>query len=340
MDIRGTDPTTIFSVIFYSVVCVMGLLGNGLVIYVVLNYSSMKTPTNLYLVNLSIADSLFLITLPMFITLMLLQHWIFGPVLCVLFNFVDNLYKSAGAYTLVALSGDRYLAVCHPVSAARYRTSKYICIIIAGIWTVAIAIGLAPAFHSTLNQAKDIPCGKQCHIIYQPKSINFIYTACSIVFGFLLPVIAICCFYSLLVTRLSTSGAKIQATGGASGDRRRTQNRKVTRLVTLVIAVYSICWLPFWTVQGYVLYVSISVELTGAHTPMTPLMRDLFIVASVLRYVNSMVNPLLYTFTNEHFRKSFMGALQCSRDHQSPPDDDGRSHINEHRVPLTSRRID
>jgi hypothetical protein len=334
MNIRATDPTTICLVLLYSVVCVMGLLGNGLVIYVVVKYSSMKTPTNLYLVNLSIADALFLVSLPLFITLMLLHHWIFGSVLCVMYNLVEYVYKSAGTYTLVALSGDRYLAVCHPVSAARYRTTQNIGIIIAGIWTIAIAIGLAPAIHSVLIQAQAIPCAEQCHIVYYPRSINTIYTVCSILFGFLFPVLSICIFYSLLVTRLATSGAKLQA---AQGEKRRTQNRKVTLLVTLVIAVYSVCWLPFWAVQGYVLYVTISVELTGAHTPMSPLMRNLFLAASILRYVNSMVNPLLYTFTNEHFRKSFVGALRCLRDNRhSVREDDGRSHIDGTRIPLTS----
>ncbi len=110
MTIRSTDATTIFLVIFYSVVCVMILLGNCLVIYVVLRYSSMNTPTNLYLVNLSIADTLFLVSLPLFITLMLLQHCIFGSVLCLLYNLVDSGYKYAGTYTRVALSCDRYLA--------------------------------------------------------------------------------------------------------------------------------------------------------------------------------------------------------------------------------------
>lgn len=42
----------LISMIMYTVVCVIGLFGNTLVIYVVLRFSKMKTVTNLYILNL------------------------------------------------------------------------------------------------------------------------------------------------------------------------------------------------------------------------------------------------------------------------------------------------
>lgn len=42
--------------ILYGIVCCVGLCGNSLVIYVVVRFSKMQTVTNLYIVNLAIAD--------------------------------------------------------------------------------------------------------------------------------------------------------------------------------------------------------------------------------------------------------------------------------------------
>jgi hypothetical protein len=42
--------------ILYGIVCCVGLCGNTLVIYVVVRFSKMQTVTNLYIVNLAIAD--------------------------------------------------------------------------------------------------------------------------------------------------------------------------------------------------------------------------------------------------------------------------------------------
>ena len=47
--------------IFYALICVLGLCGNTLVIYVVLRYSKMQTVTNLYIFNLALADECFLV---------------------------------------------------------------------------------------------------------------------------------------------------------------------------------------------------------------------------------------------------------------------------------------
>ena len=325
MDIRGKDVTTIWNVTVYAIVCLIGLLGNGLVIYVVMRYSSMKTPTNMYLVNLSIADALFLISLPMLITIMLLHHWIFGTIMCKLYNTLDSINKFAGTYTLLALCGDRYLAVCHPVTAAHYRTTRYISIIIVATWIVAILLVLPVFIFSIVLPSSRVPCGFGCIIMWPGNYhvANAIYAVCQITLGFILPVILICILYSLLVVRLSKAGARLQA---AAGEKRRTQNKKVTRLVTLVIVVYIVCWLPFWCMQIFFLILGLKEINLGSQMEV---LLQLNMAVSILRYVNSMVNPLLYTFTNEHFRHSFIGALKCAHDHhQSPPEDDGRSHIN------------
>lgn len=46
----------LISTILYAVVCIIGLFGNTLVIYAVLRFSKMKTVTNMYILNLAIAD--------------------------------------------------------------------------------------------------------------------------------------------------------------------------------------------------------------------------------------------------------------------------------------------
>ena len=47
-------------VVTYGLMCIVGLIGNGLVVFVILRYTKMKTVTNMYILNLSIADFLFM----------------------------------------------------------------------------------------------------------------------------------------------------------------------------------------------------------------------------------------------------------------------------------------
>ncbi|XP_009875573.1 PREDICTED: somatostatin receptor type 4-like, partial [Apaloderma vittatum] len=59
----------------YALVCLLGLLGNSLVIFVILRYTKMKTATNIYLLNLAIADELFMLSIPFVATSAALHHW-------------------------------------------------------------------------------------------------------------------------------------------------------------------------------------------------------------------------------------------------------------------------
>ncbi len=60
----------------YGLMCIVGLVGNGLVIFVILRYTKMKTVTNMYILNLSIADFLFMNGLPLIMTTVITKHWV------------------------------------------------------------------------------------------------------------------------------------------------------------------------------------------------------------------------------------------------------------------------
>ena len=69
------------------------------------------------------------------------------------------------------------------------------------------------------------------------------FTFYSFVLGFALPLLLILVFYILVIVKLKTVGPKNKS------KERRKSHRKVTRLVLTVIAVYVLCWLPYWMTQ-------------------------------------------------------------------------------------------
>lgn len=77
------DKTSSVVITFiYFMVCAVGLCGNTLVIYVILRYAKMKTVTNIYILNLAVADVLCMMSLPFIALQLALVHWPFGEVLC------------------------------------------------------------------------------------------------------------------------------------------------------------------------------------------------------------------------------------------------------------------
>lgn len=257
----GTKPLTAKEVVLatiYGLICLAGLLGNGLVIVVVLRYASMKTATNIYILNLSIADLLFLVGLPLIMTTALARGWVFGRLLCKAYMVLQCINTFTGSLTLAVLSYDRYLAVCHPVTSRRYRTTRYAVIAVLVTWLVS-AVAIFPIVHyANVVSMSNVTVTATCTTTWLRRH-GAIFVSYNFIFSFFAPVLLICVFYALLIIRLRairkrttkhTRGGQ-QGTSGASGV--LPTRRRITRMVTLIIAVYIICWLPYWSFQLYII---------------------------------------------------------------------------------------
>ena len=291
----------VLTLFMYGLICVVGLVGNGLVIFVITRYTKMKTVTNMYILNLSIADLVFLLGMPMIMTTYINKGWLFGFACCKIYYMLTCINMFTGSFTLTVMSGDRFLAVCYPINSMRYRTPKYALIVIALTWIVSFLVMLPVVLYAqTIHKGDD---HYSC-VIKWPSKANQgskIFTFYNLVLGFVLPVLLISVLYTLLIIRLRTTGSTIKRV-----DKRRP-HRKVTRLVTMIIAVYIVCWVPYWAFQIHLITLT-----RGTHVPNWKI--DMYKVFSLLSYANSMVNPLLYAFTNDNFRESFISAFRCARD--------------------------
>lgn len=116
--------------------------------------------------------------------------------------------------------------------------------------------------------------------------------------GFAIPLSLIMIFYYLVLRKLKTIGPKTK-----SKEKRRS-HRKVTNLVLTIIACYIVFWSPYWILQIFLVY-------TPADHCKTKLEIVVFILVGCLAYSNSSVNPLLYAFLSENFKKSFLKACSC-----------------------------
>lgn len=113
--------TTVY--IMYMSIFVLALFGNGIVCYIVQSSPRMRTVTNYFIANLAVGDilmSLFCVPFS-FVSILLLHYWPFGTVLCHLVNYSQAVSVLVSAYTLVAISVDRYIAIMWPL---RPRISK------------------------------------------------------------------------------------------------------------------------------------------------------------------------------------------------------------------------
>ena len=278
----GVDSRTVTLVSLYGLICVVGLFGNGLVILVISRYTKMKTVTNMYILNLSVADFLFLLGLPLVMVTAVIRQWVFGEAMCKIYFSLTCVNMFTGAFTLTLMSADRFLAVVHPISSLRWRTPRYALMAIGCLWLLSALLLLPVFLYAKVMTIDGVAHG--CSIVWPEEQALaghhafFIYT---LLLGFLIPVTLIVLLYTLLLVRLR------QATRFRSGDRRRS-HRKVTRLVGLVILVFIVCWLPHWAIQTH-LIVRARFYKTGRLEEWQIFLITLF---TLLSYANSMVSNI------------------------------------------------
>ncbi|KAL2104198.1 hypothetical protein ACEWY4_001066 [Coilia grayii] len=287
--------------IVYSLICAVGLTGNTAVIYVILKAPNMKTVTNFFILNLAIADELFTLVLPINIAEHLLNNWPFGGVLCKLILSIDHCNIFSSIYFLTVMSVDRYLVVLATVRSQRmpHRTYRFAKAVSICVWVLVIIIVLPfTVFASIYVSPDDVLNRTSCVLSFpSPEDLWFkasrIYT---LVLGFIIPVSIICVLYSVMLYKLRT--LKLNSNAKALGKAKK----KATVMVFMVLALCLFCWTPF--------HLSTIVALTTDLSP-TPLVIGISYFITCLSYANSCLNPFLYAFFDDGFRKAFRKILEC-----------------------------
>ncbi|MGH0124951.1 UNVERIFIED_CONTAM: hypothetical protein FKN15_020837 [Acipenser sinensis] len=288
-------------------------------------YTKMKTATNIYIFNLALADALATSTLPFQSVNYLMGTWSFGNVLCKIVMSIDYYNMFTSIFTLTTMSVDRYIAVCHPVKALDFRTPRNAKIINVCNWILSSAIGLPVMIKATTthdsngneatrpivledntdlngstadSQAPYQPQGSlvrgvtDCTLKFPHPSWYWenLLKICVFIFAFIMPVLIITVCYGLMILRLKSVRM-------LSGSKEKDRNlRRITRMVLVVVAVFIVCWTPIH------IYVIIKALIT---IPNSLFQAVAWHFCIALGYTNSCLNPVLYAFLDENFKRCF-----------------------------------
>ncbi|XP_069957553.1 RYamide receptor isoform X2 [Cherax quadricarinatus] len=144
----------------YAAIFLLALVGNSLVLYTVAANRKMHTVTNLFIANLAVGDLLIMVLCVPFsvASIIVLQYWPFGEVFCVFVNYSQAVSIFVSAYTLVAISLDRYRAIIYPL---RPRMSRLQAKVIIGlVWGLALFTTLPIAVFSSLDPIGTCPVSR------------------------------------------------------------------------------------------------------------------------------------------------------------------------------------
>lgn len=122
---RYFDWTILYMFIFaYGVLIVFGTIGNCLAVSAVIRKPSMRTPRNMFIVNLAVSDLLLcVITMPVTLMELVTVYWPLGNhvILCKLFGCLQAISIFVSTISITAIALDRY-----HVSQKKSKLKKYL----------------------------------------------------------------------------------------------------------------------------------------------------------------------------------------------------------------------
>ncbi|XP_041798478.1 C-C chemokine receptor type 8 isoform X2 [Chelmon rostratus] len=280
----------------YTVFFLLGLLGNSLVIWVTACGARLRSMTDVCLLNLAVADLLLVCSLP-FQAHQARDQWLFGDAMCKLVLGIYHIAFYCGIFFISLMSIDRYLAVVHAVYAMRARTRSFGMIAAAVVWLAGFLASFPDVIF--LKQQPGQNTLHSCYAAYPKPAFHDagatnshfwrIFSLFKMnILGLFLPIFIMSFCYSQIIWRLLSS---------------QSSKKQAIHLVLTVVAVFFCCWVPYNIASFFK-----ALELLDiyAECESSKAIRLALQVTEAIAYSHSCLNPMLYVFVGEKFRRHLL----------------------------------
>lgn len=280
-----------------GVLGLISIIGNGMVIYIFMNTKSLKTPSNLLVVNLAFSDFLMMCAMsPAMLINCYYETWMFGPFACELYGCAGSLFGCASIWTMTMIAFDRYNVIVKGI-VAKPMTNKGALTRIAGIWLFSLIWTLAPFF----GWNRYVPEGNMtaCGTDYLTKEwVSRSYILVYSVFVYFMPLLLIVYSYYFIIQAVAAhekamreQAKKMNVASLRSSESSNTSAEcKLAKIALMTISLWFMAWTPYLVINYTGVFES---------APISPLAT---IWGSLFAKANAVYNPIVYGISHPKYR--------------------------------------
>ncbi|XP_073525164.1 type-2 angiotensin II receptor-like [Phyllobates terribilis] len=288
--------------VLYILIFLIGIVGNMIILVGLSCCLHKKSVANIYIVNLAIADLLFVATLPLWaVDISGNYKWIFGSAMCKFCATVSSMNMYASIFLLTCLSIDRYFGFVRPMESLKKRTLAKAKIVTFLIWVSAFVMSIPSLYFRQTYYSyhfHHVVCTNR----YPPNSLFWpiFLDLMKYVVGFVIPfIIQGVCYYMIYKIILNSAKNKVK----------KAKSDKILRVVVSMVLAFLICWLPLHIMNIFKLLARFGI-ITNCGTINN---LNVFIPFTIsIAFSNSCVNPILYYFASNRFRSQLIKTLRGS----------------------------
>ncbi|KAM4810313.1 cholecystokinin receptor type A [Rhinophrynus dorsalis] len=339
-------------ILLYSLIFLLSVLGNSLVIVVLIRNKRMRTVTNIFLLSLAVSDlMLCLFCMPFTLIPNLLQDFIFGSAVCKAATYFMGISVSVSTFNLVAISLERYSAICKPLQSRVWQTKSHALKVIAATWCLSFTIMSPYPIYSTLVPFTKLQnsTGNMCRLQWPSDLTQQSWYIFLLLILFLVPGIVMTIAYGLIsmelyrgirfeVNQRKERTSSISSNQFENGDgcylqkaKRKKKlemrqlsthpNVKIERVrsnssaANLMAKKRVIRMLIVIVILFFICWTP--VFSANAWRAFDTISADILLSGApisfihLLSYTSACVNPIIYCFMNKRFRLGFLATFTC-----------------------------
>ncbi|KAL7022788.1 hypothetical protein ACKWTF_012386 [Chironomus riparius] len=287
------------SILGFTIFClgIVSMVGNYVVISVFTSTKSLRTPSNLLVVNLAFSDFLMMFTMgPPMVMSCYHETWIYGPLACQLYAAAGSLFGCVSIWTMTMIAFDRYNVIVKGLSG-KPMTKSDAMVRIAIIWFFALIWTGAPFF----GWCRYVPEGNMtaCGTDYlSHKWSTRSYILLYALFVYWTPLLSIIYSYFFILQAVSAHEKNMReqakkmnvASLRSSENVNQSAECKLAKVALMTISLWFMAWTPY-------LIINFTGVLTS--TKITPLAT---IWGSLFAKANAVYNPIVYGISHPKYR--------------------------------------
>ncbi|XP_031633395.1 uncharacterized protein LOC116347100 [Contarinia nasturtii] len=300
------------SMVFCITIMLLGVIGNLMVPIVIMKTKDMRNSTNIFLINLSIADLFVLVVCTPTVLVEVNTKpdtWILGHGMCKAVPFVELTVAHASVLTILAISFERYYAICEPLKAGYVCTKTRALMICLAAWAVAAIFTSPVILMAEYRSAEEYLDGSHVPVCLTQASNAWSITffVMTISAFFLLPLFILIVLYTIIAKNLIAKDGRMVKIRPSKPELSFKARKQVVLMLGAVVFSFFVCLAPF---RIFTLWIIIAPDEQVKRKGLEFFYNFLYF-SRIMLYLNSAINPILYNLMSSKFRKGFR-KLWCS----------------------------
>jgi len=316
----------IFGILFFFL-WMVNFVGNGLVIYCFLKTKALRTPTNMFVVNLAASDLVMMTTmgLPVTINAFTQRYWMWGVLACQLYACIGAICGTASILTMVVIGYDRYNVIVKGIGGAKITPGKAF-IALVFIWGYASLVSATPFFGWGGYGTEGLLM--TCSYDYlKPDWNHKSFVLFAFIFNYMIPLSMIIFFYSKIVKAVVMHEAALRAQAkkmnieslrqGGDEDKESAEVR-IAKVAITNVMLWVIIWSPYAMV--------VIIACFGNKAVITPMVSQ---IPSFMAKSACCINPVVFAVSHPKYRIALAKEVPCLGigDKPSIPKDQGNESL-------------